>query len=65
MTRLPILLATILLLTAVLWLAGERHIDNCRAAGQTACTVLPWSGKTQVRVGCATALDCARERLAR
>lgn len=36
--------AAVCLTVAILWLAGETHRAGCQRAGQTGCSVLPWSG---------------------
>jgi len=33
--------------SALLWLAGEQHRENCIREGRTACSVLPWNNGQQ------------------
>jgi hypothetical protein len=40
--KIAALLVATALAFGVLWLAGEQHRENCVAAGNTGCSVLPW-----------------------
>jgi hypothetical protein len=37
------LIVLAVLAAGVLWLAGEKHRENCFASGKKQCSVLPWA----------------------
>jgi hypothetical protein len=44
------LLVGLMLVASVLWLAGEKHRENCIEAGRVNCGVLPWDNGERARL---------------